>query len=95
MTPWHDHTLVNQSEEFPVPPQAITSLLPGSERRCPIPYPKDNLEEEIEVNQEQVYEVTQDRDVHSSSYLPILPPFPKFPTRIVVTFNWEDKDMSL
>ena len=49
--------LVNQSDEFAEPLQAISSFLQGSKRKCPLFYPKDNLEEETE----QLYEVPQDR----------------------------------
>ena len=37
----HDQTLVNQSFEFPSPPQATMSFQTNSQRQCPILYPKD------------------------------------------------------
>ena len=45
-------------------------------------------EEEIEVHEERVYEVLQDRVIHSH-LSPVLPHFPRVPTRIVgqVMFN--------
>ena len=43
-----------------------------------IPYPKDNPEEEIEVHQEQVYEVPHDRVTCSPSNAPVLPHFPGY-----------------
>ena len=63
--------------------------LQGSRRECPTPYPKDNLEEKLEIHQELVYEDPQDRFVCSPSYSPILPHFPRVLTRIVgqVIFN--------
>ena len=84
----HDQTM-NQSDQFPVLPQAITSFHQVSQRKCSTPYPKGNLEGEIEVHQKQVYEVPQDWVIHSPSYFPLLPYFPIVPTIIVgqVAFN--------
>ena len=56
-TPEYDQTLVNQSDKFPVPPQATTSFYQVIQRKYPTPYQKDYLEEETEVLHEQVYEV--------------------------------------
>ena len=49
-TPENDQTLVSQSVAFPVSPQATTSFQQVSQRKCPNPYTKYNLEEEIEVH---------------------------------------------
>ena len=61
-TPEHDQT-VNQSDVFPALTQATRSFQQVGQRKCPTPYTKDNLHEEIEAHQEQVYEVPQDRVV--------------------------------
>ena len=37
-TPEHDQTLVIQTDELPLCPQAITSFLHGSNRKYPTPY---------------------------------------------------------
>ena len=81
--------IVNQSNEFPAPPQATASFQQVSQRKCPNPYPRVNLEEETEVHQGQVYEVSQDRVICLPLCSPVLPHFPKVPIRIVgqVTFN--------
>ena len=50
--PEYDQPLVNQSDVFPAPPQATTSFLQGSQRKCPTPCLKDNPVEEIEAHQE-------------------------------------------
>ena len=91
--PENGQTLVNQSDGFPASPQAIISFLQGSKIKCLIPYPKDNLEEEREAHKKEVYEVPQDRAIHPPSYSPILPYFPRVPTRIVgqATVNTQTK----
>ena len=37
-TPYHGQALVNESDELPATPQAITSFLQGSKRKCPTPW---------------------------------------------------------
>ena len=88
-TPEYDQPLVNQSDLFPAPHQATSSFQQGSQRKCPVPYPKDNVKVEIEVHPEQVYVVPQDRIIHSPPFSLVLLHFPRVPTRIVgqVTFN--------
>ena len=67
-TPEYDQPLVNQSDVFPAPHKAMTSFQQGSQRKCHTPYPKDNLEKDIEVHQEKVYEVPHYRIIHSPPY---------------------------
>ena len=67
----------------------MTSFQQISQRKCPTPYQKYNLEDEDEIHQEQVHGVPQDSVIHQSSYSPLLLHFPKVPTKVVgeVTFN--------
>ena len=46
-------------------------------------YPKDNLEKEDEIHQEEMYEVPQDRVICLCYYSPVLPHFLGLPTRII------------
>ena len=87
----HDQTLVNQSDRFPAPLQATTPFQQVSQWKCLTPCPKDHLEEVNEIYWEQVYEVPQDGVICSPSVSPVLPHFPRVPTRIVghVTFNMQ------
>ena len=82
----HDQTVVNQNDEFLLSPQASTSFLQGSKRKCPTLYSKNNLGEKIEFYQE-VYEMPQDIVINSPAYSPILPHFPRVPSRIMGKFT--------
>ena len=75
---------ISQPEWWVASPQASTSFLWAGKGKCPTPYPQINLEEEIEVYQEQLYEVPQDRVSHSDTYSPISPHFLRVLTREVI-----------
>ena len=83
--------VVSQSDVFPALPQVATSFQQTRHRKCPMPCPKDNPEEGDKIHQEHIYEVPQDRDICFPSYSPVLPHFPRVPTRIMgqVTFNMQ------
>ena len=49
-------------------PQVTTSFQQISQRKCPAPYPKDNLEKEDGIHWEQVNEVPQNRIILSPTY---------------------------
>ena len=57
-TPEHDQTLVNQSYQFPTPPQAMT--FQNNNGSYPTPYCKDKPDEEKRIRKEQVYEIPED-----------------------------------
>ena len=63
--------------------QTMISFQQTGQRKCPTPYPKDNLEEEDIIHQDQVNKVQHYRVIHLASYPPVLLYFPKVPTRIV------------
>ena len=73
------------------------SFFQDSNGKCHTHYPKDNLKKEVEVHEEQVSQVPQDRVICSPTYLPILPHFPRVPIRIVgqVTLTHLDKYKNL
>ena len=69
----------------------MTSFQQISKRSCPASFPKDNLEEEYGIHQEQVYEVPQDIIIHSPAYSSVLTNFVRVPTMIMgqVIFNMQ------
>ena len=84
-TPEYDQALINKNDDFLHPIQVTASFQHVIQRKCPTTYPKDNVEEEIEVHQEQVYNIPQDRIICSSSYSPVLPHCSRILTRVAGT----------
>ena len=85
--PEHDQTQLCQSNEFPSPLQMMTSFQTKNQRHCP--YPKDISEEENSSWQEQIFDLTQDKIIHSPLYSSVLLLLPRVLNRTVeeVTSN--------
>ena len=83
----YDQPLVNQSDVFPQLLRQQHHFKNIIRENVLVPYPKDNPGEEIEILQEQLCGGPQDRIIHSSPYSPVLPHFPRVPTRILGQVN--------